>query len=55
MALRREPPQLRYRLSAGLRRGDLIAHRAGHLWGLDGFLEDTHMVEHYPALRLVVG
>ena len=33
----------------------LIAHRAGHVWGVDGLIEDLHMVEHYPALRLVVG
>ena len=33
----------------------LIAHRAGHVWGLDGFLEDLHVVEHYPALRPLVG
>lgn len=33
----------------------LIAHRAGHVWGLDGFLEDMHLVERYPALRPLVG
>ena len=33
----------------------LIAHRAGHVWGLDGFLEDMHMVDRYPALRPLVG
>jgi thiosulfate dehydrogenase (quinone) large subunit len=33
----------------------LIAHRAGHIWGLDGFLERMHMVERYPTLRALVG
>jgi len=33
----------------------LIAHRAGHVCGLDGFLEDVHMVDRYPALRPLVG
>ena len=33
----------------------LIAHRAGHVWGLDGLVEQLHMVEHYPALRPLVG
>jgi len=33
----------------------LIAHRAGHVWGLDGLLEHTHMVERFPALRPLVG
>ncbi|MGO9632056.1 MAG: hypothetical protein ACLPXW_24115 [Xanthobacteraceae bacterium] len=31
-----------------------IAHRAGHVWGLDGLLEQLHMVDHYPALRPLV-
>ena len=33
----------------------LIAHRAGHVWGLDGFLEGMRMIEHYPALRPLIG
>ena len=33
----------------------LIAHRAGHVLGLDGFLDDTHIPERYPALRPLVG
>jgi thiosulfate dehydrogenase (quinone) large subunit len=33
----------------------LIAHRAGHVWGLDGLLEQLQMAEHYPALRPLVG
>jgi hypothetical protein len=32
-----------------------MTHRAGHIWGLDGFLERMHMVEHYPTLRALVG
>jgi len=33
----------------------LMAHRAGHVWGLDGLVEDLHLVDHYPALRPLVG
>ena len=33
----------------------LIAHRAGHVWGLDGIIEKMHMTEEYPALRPLVG
>jgi thiosulfate dehydrogenase [quinone] large subunit len=33
----------------------LIAKRAGHVFGLDGVVERMHMVEHYPALRPLVG
>ena len=33
----------------------LIAHRAGHVWGLDGLVERMHMVDHYPALKSLVG
>jgi thiosulfate dehydrogenase [quinone] large subunit len=33
----------------------LIAHNAGHVWGLDGLLERLHFVERHPALRPLVG
>ena len=33
----------------------LIVKRAGHVFGLDGVVEHMHMVEHYPALRPLVG
>lgn len=33
----------------------LIVKRAGHVFGLDGLVERMHMVEHYPALRPLVG
>jgi len=33
----------------------LIAHNAGHVWGLDGLLERLHVVERHPALRPLVG
>jgi thiosulfate dehydrogenase (quinone) large subunit len=33
----------------------LIAHRAGHIWGLDGLLERTHIVDEYPMLRPLLG
>jgi thiosulfate dehydrogenase (quinone) large subunit len=33
----------------------LIVKRAGHVFGLDGVLERLHLVEHYPALRPLVG
>ncbi|MFZ3357667.1 MAG: DoxX family protein [Xanthobacteraceae bacterium] len=33
----------------------LIAHRAGHVWGLDGVVEKLHMTEEYPALRPLFG
>jgi thiosulfate dehydrogenase [quinone] large subunit len=33
----------------------LIAHRAGHVWGLDSLIERLHMVEKHPALRPLVG
>lgn len=33
----------------------LIAHNAGHVWGLDGLLERMRVVERHPALRPLVG
>jgi thiosulfate dehydrogenase (quinone) large subunit len=33
----------------------LIAHRAGHVWGLDGVVERWRMVETNPALRPLFG
>jgi thiosulfate dehydrogenase [quinone] large subunit len=33
----------------------LIAHRAGHVWGLDGLVEEMHMVDEYPVLKPLVG
>lgn len=33
----------------------LIAHRAGHVWGLDGFCEEHGLVKSFPALRPLVG
>lgn len=33
----------------------LVAHNAGHVWGLDGLLERFHVVERHPALRPLVG
>ncbi len=33
----------------------LIAHRAGHVWGLDGLVERMHMVDQHPALKPLVG
>ncbi len=33
----------------------LMAHDAGHVWGLDGLLERLHVVERIPALRPLVG
>jgi len=33
----------------------LIAHRAGHVWGLDGLVEEMHMVDEYPMLKPLVG
>jgi thiosulfate dehydrogenase (quinone) large subunit len=33
----------------------LIAHRAGHVWGLDGLVERLRMVEQRPALRPLAG
>ena len=33
----------------------LIAHRAGHVFGLDGLVEKMHMTEEYPVLRPLVG
>jgi thiosulfate dehydrogenase (quinone) large subunit len=33
----------------------LIAHRAGHVWGLDGLVERMHMVDQIPVLRPLVG
>jgi thiosulfate dehydrogenase (quinone) large subunit len=33
----------------------LVAHRAGHIWGLDGVVERMHMVEEHPALRPLFG
>jgi thiosulfate dehydrogenase (quinone) large subunit len=32
----------------------LIAKRAGHVWGLDGWIEKLSFVEHRPSLRLLV-
>jgi thiosulfate dehydrogenase [quinone] large subunit len=32
----------------------LIAHRAGHVWGLDGLLEEMRVTERHPALRPLV-
>jgi thiosulfate dehydrogenase (quinone) large subunit len=32
----------------------LIAHRAGHVWGLDGLVERMHLTDEYPALRPLV-
>jgi thiosulfate dehydrogenase (quinone) large subunit len=32
----------------------LIAHRAGHVWGLDGLVERMHLVDGYPTLRPLV-
>lgn len=33
----------------------LIAHNAGHVFGLDGLLEQLHVVERHPTLRPLVG
>jgi thiosulfate dehydrogenase [quinone] large subunit len=33
----------------------LVAHRAGHVWGLDGLVERLGMTEGIPALRPLVG
>ena len=33
----------------------LMIKRAGHVFGLDGLVERWHVVEHYPALRPLVG
>jgi thiosulfate dehydrogenase [quinone] large subunit len=33
----------------------LVAHRAGHVWGLDGIVERVHLVERHPALRPLLG
>lgn len=33
----------------------LMAHNAGHVFGLDGLLERLHVVERHPALRPLVG
>lgn len=33
----------------------LIAHRAGHVWGLDGVIEDMQLDDRYPVLRPLVG
>jgi hypothetical protein len=33
----------------------LIAHRAGHVWGLDELVDRMHVVDQYPALRPLVG
>jgi thiosulfate dehydrogenase (quinone) large subunit len=32
----------------------LIAHRAGHVWGLDGLIGRMRMVDEYPMLRPLV-
>ncbi len=33
----------------------LIAHRAGHVFGLDGLIEQMQLVKEYPMLRPLVG
>jgi len=33
----------------------LTAHRAGHVWGLDGLVERMHLVERHPVLEPLVG
>lgn len=33
----------------------LIAHRAGHVWGLDGVIERMPAIEHHPALKPLLG
>ncbi len=33
----------------------LIAHRAGHVWGLDGLVERLLMIRRHPTLRPLVG
>jgi thiosulfate dehydrogenase (quinone) large subunit len=33
----------------------LIAHRAGHVWGLDGLVERLHLTERYRVLRPLIG
>lgn len=33
----------------------LMVKRAGHVFGLDGLVERWNVVEHYPALRPLVG
>ncbi|HTZ03594.1 MAG TPA: DoxX family protein [Xanthobacteraceae bacterium] len=33
----------------------LVAHRAGHVWGLDGLIERMHMAEEFPVLKPLVG
>jgi thiosulfate dehydrogenase [quinone] large subunit len=33
----------------------LIAHRAGHVFGLDGLVEEMHMADGYPMLKPLVG
>ncbi|MDE2230373.1 MAG: DoxX family protein [Alphaproteobacteria bacterium] len=33
----------------------LVAHDAGHVWGLDGLVERLHVVERHPALRPLFG
>lgn len=33
----------------------LIAHRAGHVWGLDGVVDRMRWAKGYPALQLLVG
>jgi thiosulfate dehydrogenase (quinone) large subunit len=35
--------------------GYLIFKNAGRVWGLDGLVERWHLVDHYPALRPLVG
>ena len=35
--------------------GYLIAKRAGHVWGLDGLVEQWRWVDQYPALKPLVG
>jgi thiosulfate dehydrogenase (quinone) large subunit len=33
----------------------LIAHRAGHVWGLDGLVERMHLFDGHPVLRPLFG
>jgi len=35
--------------------GYLVFKNAGHVWGLDGLVERLHLLDHYPALRPLVG
>lgn len=33
----------------------LVAHRAGHVWGLDGLVERLRWTDYFPVLRPLVG